>query len=388
MTTIAEALNLEGIKENIKNKISEMWMLPDSVSKLLFSTKKKSFLRRIQIMGKAQIPFSDAISELRQRAFENHEAVMFSALREMDIRVRRGQDMTMVLKDWLKPEEIMLLSAGDKRGFKGYVEAIDQVLSMGGATTEMQAALLMGIIEPVILIASIYVLMLWMSGKFTGKLLAMTGVSPEKLTGLAHQFYIVGLFSSSIWAAILPIVLIAPPVLITISFSRWTGERTGTAKIRETLDKFPPYSVYKAIVGAQWALTLGTLAMAGYPYELILREIGSLAKPWTQLKTYRIERIFRRGFTLGEAMRRTEDWFPSRAMVQDITAFGERPGFKETLKILSEESIKDTTKMVKLMANVLRGIGYVVMFAALVWLYEAFNALSNQVQALVQASGH
>lgn len=375
-------------KVDIDKKISTMWMLPDNVARFMFPTKKKSFLRRIQIMGKAQVPFSDAITELRQRAFENHEAVMYSALKEMDTRIRRGKELSPVLKGWLKPEEIMLISAGDKRGYKGYVEAIDQVLDMGGATTEMMSALLVGIIEPVILLVSIYILMLWMSGTFTGKLLKMTHVSPDKLTGLAYQFYEMGVFSSSLWSALVPIVFILPPILITLSFSRWTGERTKTTKLRDILDKIPPYSVYKAITGAQWSLSLGTLAMAGYPYEVILSEIGRLSTPWTKDKTQKIERIFRRGVTLGEAMRNTGDWFPSRSMVQDILAFGDRPGFKETLKILSEESIKDTTKMVKLMANVLRGLGYGFMFFALVWLYEAFNAISNQVQALVQASGH
>lgn len=379
---------LENIRKSIRARVSTMWMVPEKMAHHLFPMHRKSFLRRIQIMGKAQVPFSDAISELKKRAFENHEGVMFAALQVMDLRIRRGQDMTRVFTDWLRPEEIMLITAGDKRGFTGYVAAIEQVLSMGGATAEMQTALMMGIIEPVILIASIYALMLWMSGSFTGKLLAMTHVSPSKLTGLAHQFYEMGIFSSSIWAAVVPAVSVLPIVLIWWSLSRWTGERSNTGKIRRFLDHIPPYSVYKEISGAQWSLVLSTLAMAGYPYEVILQEIGRLSRPWTKLKTRRIERAFRKGVTLGEAMRNTGDWFPSRPMVQDILAFGDRTGFKETLKVLAEEAIKDTTRMVKIMAGVLRGLGYLFMFLALVWLYSAFNALSNQVQALIQASGH
>ncbi len=87
-------------------------------------------------------------------------------------------------------------------------------------------------------------------------------------------------------------------------------------------------------------------------------------------------------------MRRAGGWFPSRSMVQNIMAFGERPGFKETLKVLAEETVRDTTKMVKIMANVMRGAGYFIMFIALAWLYQAFNALSLQIQTIVQASGH
>lgn len=339
-------------------------------------------------MGKAQIPFSDAIAELKQRAYENHEGVMFAALQSMDLRVRRGQGLPDVLKGWLKPEEIMLIAAGDKRGFGGYVEAIDQVMGMGGATAEMQAALLMGIIEPVILLASIYVLMLWMSGSFTGKLLAVTKVSPDRLTGLARQFYEMGVLSSSIWAIIVPILLVLPVILIWWSFPTWTGQRSKTVMIRGILDRFPPYSVYKEITGAQWALVLSTLAMAGYPYEVILQETGSLARAWARNKIRHIERNFRKGVPLGEAMRQTGDWFPSRSLIQDIVAFGERPGFKETLKVLADESIRSTTRQVKIMANVLRGCGYVIMFIALVWLYASFNAMSTQVQSIVQASGH
>lgn len=373
---------------SIRDQFANSWMIPENVARKLFTMRKKSFLRRIQIMGKAQVPFSDAISELKKRAYENHEGVMYAALQSMDLRIRRGQSMDRVFSGWLKPEEIMLITAGDKRGFKGYVTSIEQVLSMGGATSEMQGALLMGIIEPVILIASIYVLMLWMSSSFTGKVLAMTHVSPTRLTGLAHQFYVMGVFSNSIWAAVVPAVMVLPVILVWVSFSRWTGVKTKTTKIRDALDHIPPYSVYKAMTGAQWSLVLSTLALGGYPYEFILQEIGHLSSPWVRLKTRHIERAFRKGVTLGEAMRKTGEWYPSRPMVQDIVAFGERPGFKETLKVLAEESIVDTTRTVKIMAGVLRGIGYLIMFLALVWLYMSFNALSNQIQTLIQASTH
>lgn len=338
-------------------------------------------------MGKAQVPFSDAITELKNRAYENREGIMFAALQVMDLRVRRAQNLGQVLNGWLAPEEIMLIVAGDNRGFSGYVSAIDQVLGMGDATSEMRGALLMGVMEPIILLASIYILMLWMSTTFTGKLLSITHVSPDKLTGLAYQFYAMGQFADSIWSIVIPVVIFVPPALVWWSFPRWTGERTKTVAMRKFLDKISPYSVYKKIAGAQWALALSVLAMAGIPYEVVLQELGRLSAPWVRVQTRRIERRFRKGITLGDAMRQAGDWFPSRPMVQDIMAFGERPGFKETLKVLADESIKDTTREVKIMANVLRALGYVVMFIALVWLYEAFNDLSTQIQALLTA-GH
>ncbi|MBU2765578.1 hypothetical protein HAP94_05060 [Acidithiobacillus ferrivorans] len=368
---------------------STAWLVPQGLARKAFPLmRKKSFLRRIQIMGKAQAPFSDAISELKKRANENHEGIMFAALQAMDLRVRRGQKLAQIFQGWLTSEEIMLIEAGDKIGFPGYVAAIDKVLSMGSATAEIQGALLNGIFEPVILMASIYMLMLWMSSSFTGKLLKVTHVSPSRLTGMARQFYDVGLFAATPWSILVPIIMVLPVMLVWLSFSRWTGKRSGTEKIRAFLDRFPPYSVYKEITGAQWVLTLSMLAVAGYPYELILQELGHLSRPWAGMQTRLIERCFRKGITLGDAMRQAGGWFPSRAMVQDIMAFGERPGFKETLKVLAEESIKDTTRMVKMMANVMRGVGYLLMFIALVWLYEAFNALSTQVQTIAQATGH
>jgi len=375
------------ISRKIRDSFSKAWMVSPDVARRFFFLKKKSFLRRTQIMGKAHVPFSDAIAELKSRAYENHESIMFAALQVMNLRVQRAQDLAQVLNGWLAPEEIMLIVAGDNRGFSGYVSAIDQVLGMGDATAEMRSALLMGVMEPIILLVSIYMLMLWMSTKFTGKLLSITHVSPDKLTGLAYQFYAMGQFANSIWSILVPVVIFVPPVLVWWSFSRWTGERTKTVAVRKFLDKIPPYSVYKKIAGAQWALAFSVLAMAGIPYEVVLQELGRLSAPWVRVQTHRIERRFRKGITLGDAMRQAGDWFPSRSMVQDIMAFGERPGFKETMKVLADESIKDTTREVKIMANVLRGFGYVIMFVALVWLYEAFNDLSTQIQTLLTA-GH
>ena len=70
-------------KENKANGIQRKnkragWMIPDALAIKLFSLERKKFYRRIQIMARAQLPFSEAIEELRSRAFESKSGVMFA----------------------------------------------------------------------------------------------------------------------------------------------------------------------------------------------------------------------------------------------------------------------------------------------------------------------
>lgn len=363
--------------------LATAWMVPAPVARALFFTQRKRLLRRLQVMARARLPLAESIAELKERAFQSRKGVMYAALAEMDMRQRRGRSVAETFDGWLPETQIMLLEAGERSGYDAFAQAIEDVLSLQGATSEMISRIIGGLVEPALLILANYFLVLWMASNFTDKVFSMLRISPDQLTGQAHQFYLVGVFAKSYWSWLAPLLVIAALTALFVSLPLATG------RWRRPLDRFvPPWSVYRAIVGAGWMLSFAKLAAARYSYEEVLRRTAALSRPWLRSRIEAIEYWVRRGRTLGEAMRKTENDFPSRDLVDDIATFNNRPGFEEALDILAKEWVKQTSTQVKGLAFALTGVGWVVTGFVMIWIFTAFDAMQTQITAIARQMMH
>jgi hypothetical protein len=70
--------------------------------------------------------------------------------------------------------------------------------------------------------------------------------------------------------------------------------------------------------------------------------------------------------------------------VDDLVAFGGRPGFEDVLYIMAQEWIVETTRFVKAITTTLTGMGYMLVFVGMFWIMGAFNAMQNQITAIIQ----
>jgi type II secretory pathway component PulF len=340
-------------------------------------------LRRLQVMARAHLPLAESIAELKDRAHTSRKGIMYAALSSMDMRQRRGRGVAETFAGWMPETQIMLMEAGERSGYEAFAQSIEDVLSLQGATTEMIGRIIGGLMEPVLLISANYCLVLWMASNFTDKVFSMLRINPDQLTGQAHQFYMVGVFAKSFWSWLAPMLIMALLTLLFFSLPMATG------KWRRPFDRFvPPWSVYRSIVGAGWMLSFAKMAQARYSYEEVLRRTADLSRPWLRSRIQAIEHWVRRGRTLGDAMRATENDFPSRDLVDDIATFNNRPGFEESLDILAKEWVKQTSQQVKGLAFAMTGIGWIVTGFVMIWIFTAFDAMQTQITALAQQMMH
>lgn len=366
----------------IRNSFANGWMVSDWLARLLFPhLQKKKLYHRIRLTAKVREPFADSINEMMRRAREQRSGVMYAALKSISARLGRGRTIGEALTGWVPHEERMLLSAGDKRGYDGFAGAIDEILYLQDATKSMVSRTIMGILPPIGIVIAQYILMLWMALAFTQKALKLTHVSPHQLTGLAHQFYVVGIFAQSVWAWILPIVVLLLIAGVLFSMPNWTKP----VALRRFMDKLPPYSLYKAIVGARWTLAFAAMGKAGIPYEIIFQETSKMSAPWLKLILRDTERLYRRGRGLGHAFSATGHGFPSKSLVDDLGAFGDRPGFEETLAVLARDRVEQTIILSGVISNILAAIGYAFAAAGSFWIMMSFNAMQTQIQTAIQS---
>jgi hypothetical protein len=366
--------------EFLSEKMGDAWMVPEGMAQRLFFMKKKKFYLRVRVLSNAKTPFSDAIREMKKSAYKSKSGILYAALSNIDHRLGRGRSIDEALAGWIPQEERMLLSAGDKRGYTGFSEAIDQIMELNRASGEMIKAIVSGLIEPTILITGMYFLMLWMATNFNAKAIAVTHIKPSQLSGSAHQFYEMGVFASTPWAVLVPVLLAAFIGAVFYSMPRWTKP----AGLRRFFDKIPPYSIYRSIVGARWMMAFATLGMANIPYEIIFFETSNLSSPWLKTKLDDIAKLYRRGLGLGQAFFKSGHNFPSKVLCEDLVFFGDRPEFEKTLLVLSDDWVKSTNILVKVLASALTAVGYMVVGFGMLWMMSAFQSMQTQLSAIVQ----
>lgn len=364
---------------SIKEFFENAWMMPEGVARRLFFLHRKQFLRRLQVMARARLPLGESIEELKNRAYESKNGIMYAALSSIHNRLKRGRNLAEAFRGWISDSEIMLLEAGEKVGYSAFADAIEDVLTLQGATKEMIGKIVGGLMEPIIILLSCYLLVLWMASNFNDQIFAIIKVDPERLTGQAYQFYKIGVFSKSIWAALTPILFVLALVALFVSLPLTSG------RWRNPLDQYiPPWSVYRSIVGAGWMLTFAKLAKARYSYEEILRRTAALASPWLRSRIQAIEYWLRRGLGLGDAACKAGNGFPSKDLIDDIATFNNRPGFEEALDILAHEWVKETSRRVSAIAFALTGMGWVLTGFIMIWIFTSFDALQSQLMALAK----
>jgi len=382
-----QGLDMVALGKSFSSLIEQGWIVPENLARHLFFIKRKALLRRLRVMALAKMPFADSLVELQKRAKDAKDGIMYAALTSMVTRQQRGLELAQTLNGWFSPIDIMLLEAGDRRGYESFAEAIDDVLALRGATKEMIGYVLSSLFEPLVMLGSIYALIVWLAGSFNDQVLSLMQIDPSRLHGSARTLYEIGLFSKTTWAWIVPFMFL---LLIGALFWSLPGVTLGkhvffVSHWRSFLDKYmPPWSIYSAITSSQWMLSFSKLARAGYSYEEILSRTAKLASPWLRTRIIAIERLYRKGLTLDRSMAKTGYDFPSPDVIQDISAFANRPGFEEALQVIANERVKSVTLLVKGMSQIITGLGFIATGLSMIWIMDAFNTFQNQITSIVQ----
>jgi hypothetical protein len=201
----------------------------------------------------------------------------------------------------------------------------------------------------------------------------------------------VGLFATSQWAWLAPIIAVGVLVLIFRSlpgFEFKSGGRTRrlfTSQQRGILDRLlPPWNIYAKMTGARWLLAFAKLSAAGYTHEAIMQKTAALASPWLRERIQALERVYRKGISLGRSFERTGYRFPSDDVIEDIAIFADRPEFDSALQTIAKEWVKTVIAQVKALAFALTAVGFMATTFSMLWIMDAFNEVQAQVTAAAQ----
>jgi type II secretory pathway component PulF len=276
-----------------------------------------------------------------------------------------------------------MILEGSGGGFDAIVQAIDRVIALQEGVGEMKGALVASLAEPGLLLAATYATTIWMAITFETQVFAAVGgnIPPSTFTGVARQLLEVGNFGQSIWGWLAPIVVLALLVLMV-----WRLPR-GKGWFRNLLDRIPlfPWSIYRSVQGAAWLQSFAMLSQSGFSHLQVLERMSVSASPWLREKLNSAAFFVKRGEKIGMALRLAKIDFPSKEVIDDLVAFGSRPGFEEALQRLGEAWMKQTTRNVKGLAAALGMIAMVLSAGAILWIALGSQDLIQQMGNYLQS---
>lgn len=303
----------------------------------------------------------------------------------------RGEDIDRAFASFAKPIELMLIrggqAAGEGRGHNsderrtGLQRAMQQILHLYDAQRETRKALFSAYSTLVLYATMIIISLLVVSDYVVPKIAVAFPTS--HWTGIAYSMYAVSKIVDSTGFATLVGALIVILIAIPVSFPYWRG------RLRDILDRHPPYSFYRLQEGGGWIVSIPALIENGRMNVLqAAKQTAALGKPWLRSHILRIVEGLNRGMNFGDAMIGAGG-FPDREVAEDVSLYeSQHIDIDVILKEVSADWSESGSDLIKLQARVMETAVRIVFALVLLWYVLGTVVLQIQMPAyFMSASG-
>lgn len=355
----------------------ELWW-----AKASFGTDiRLSTYRKIGVMLRNGVRLEKVLEDLYKRASDDGRkpkeamAILFDSWRRV---VLNGGRLSDALDGWVPYSEKMIIQAGEEAG--KLPENLDAVINVVKSSKKIKSVVLGGIAYPVALLAATLVYLFIFGLKVIPEFTKI--VNPDNWGNLARSLYLMSKYVQSFGVptvAVLIIVIVA----IVASMPKLTGN------MRVTLDKMPPFSVYRLVIGSGFMLALSALISGGQRIQDALSSLRSSASPYLRERLDGFLLGVNSGMKAGDAMRHSGYDFPSKEIIDDLTVYAEHSNdFSEALQIIAREWLEDGVERITAQMKVLSGMAIITMASFLMWIVAGFFAIQQEIAGLSRGMMH
>lgn len=303
---------------------------------------------------------------------KNSAAAVF--LYEAWMRNKEGRPLSEGIARYVSAEEASMIAAGERSG--RLREAFNFAIDNLEKKKEVRAAIMKGVAYPLVLVGILIVLLCVVSFKLMPTIASVVDMSvvtgPVKWLNALAEFTIhQGPY-------------VALGIVLFILWTAWSFPNL-TGGFRFRLDKYPPWSVYRAQQGTTFLLNVGVMLRSGIPLLNILTLLSKTTTPYMRERIDACIRGTNAGLNLGEALYRAELDFPDRMAVRLIRGLASRDGFDVALDSFAKEWAESTVQRVKTSMSVFFYCALLAVAAVLILVVMSFADLQNVMQAAAEA---
>jgi len=311
---------------------------------------RKRLWRKLGKMIKENVPIIQALESLanRRRVSKGKGDPQVIAIECWLKGMKNGRQLGHMLDGWVGDVERMLISTGEQTG------TIDQALLSANrvmtASSDITSAVLKGLAYPALLFVLAFGVMYLFGFKVVPE---FTKIIPaERFTGMAKVLILLSSFAKN-WLFVTAGALIAVIVTFFVSLNRWDGP------LRTRLDRYPPFSIYRIVVGSTWLIGLAAMLEAGMRLDLAMEQLSGMSGKWLKTRIVSTMRGMRAGLGMGDALHRGGYEFPDREIIDDIAVYSSLSGFESSISIIGEEWLTESVAQIQSRMAVLRGVALI-----------------------------
>jgi toxin co-regulated pilus biosynthesis protein E len=311
------------------------------------------WFRRFKFGTKAQLAFLEDLYLLINDGIPANKAVEMMALvttgisREVALsiseKIAQGQPLAEGMQDWFSMNAVEIIRVGESGGALAQTmkSAINMLSQQGIAIGSFIGAIAYPLL--VITIGCIVVIYLNNSVFEQFRMIKPMEQWPEagqRLVGLAINI------QRWWWVAILGVII------FIILFKRILNNLTGP--IRDELDKYPPFSLYRRLIAARFLETLGLLVANGVVFKSAIKVMQYQANPYLLYHLIRMESL------LGTGKVNIADVLKT-GLVEDndlmrLRVMAEVKGFEHGLIRMGIRGTDEATRTLKFISRIFGGV--------------------------------
>jgi type II secretory pathway component PulF len=285
--------------------------------------------------------------------------------------MNRGESLDMALTPWIPHEEAMLIRAGVQGG--KIPEALADCASLIEARRKIIGGVIGAVAYPSALMAILIMFMLFLAAYVMPEISTLS--DPNGWSGSAALLYALTSFVASVWGLVFFLLAAALAAVALASLPYWTG------KWRLKLEKLPPWSVYRLVVGSTWLFTVATLLRGGIQMETVFSDMlkSAMMRPWLRERVRAIKDRYRSEASLGQILLHLGMHFPDDELVEDLAVYSTLPNFHATLYDIAKEWLDEGVERLDKMSKILNAGLLFSIVAMTAWVAAAFRSLQEQL---------
>jgi type II secretory pathway component PulF len=256
-------------------------------------------------------------------------------LYEVKSKVEDGTPLHDALGPWVSSEEYALIQAGVESG--SVEKTLRSAIKIVDVRRRIVGRLLTAVPYPIMLSVSTSAVLFVVGDKVVPSFERINPV--ENWEGSALAMYYLAWFVQNL--GLLSVVLaIAFAVFVAWSLPRLRGST------RYTLDKLPPWSLYRRMNGGLFMLGVSVLIHSGIQLKRALAILSSNANPYLRERIEAVRYGVEGGLSFSKALLGADYDFPDRKTNQMLSAYDKLDSFEDALRRFAESEIADLETLV------------------------------------------
>ena len=345
--------------------------LAELLARLAFSSSvRQRTWKKLAAQARHGMSLDQSLRQMQLRAATRRSPTALVYARVLE-HLGLGHNLGASLGDFATPEEVMLISSGQRSG--RLPDGLELAAGLLAARQKIVGAVVSALAYPVFLFGVCMLLLGVVSVMVMPKFAMLS--DPTKWHGAAAAFYKMTSFVASFSGVITLIVLLAIIATALLTLPAWTG------RLRLYVESLPPWSIYRLTVGSVWLYTLATMMRSGIQLSHILESMinSETISPYLRERIMAISIENGVGKNLGESMYDCGMGFPDQELIDDLRVYAVLPSFHRRMHELATEWMHDGVELVKQQSRLMNLMGIVLITALVSILAMAIGSLQSQL---------